>query len=245
MHTEIKHIRSYLLITLFIFWLIVGYLIADSLIPVIFTTPPFSSNPSAKQPIPTPSSRVKQGNILIVITDDLSSAKPTLVSVWALFISLSDPPNLIIKSLYPSLDTGRQAPDLAHVIFLPSQGQLSPEFNDAIKYSGFEWDNFIVMDFIALQSFIEWLSADPFEKSLLLPSTPDQTIAILGEQKQILESICTHLVPANSVRGPKPGWQTIIPSHVQSDLSFMDTVVNWERLTLSIPATHCEVLVTP
>jgi hypothetical protein len=101
------------------------------------------------------------------------------------------------------------------------------------------------MDFIALKSFIEWISADPFEKSLSIPLTPDQTITILEEQKQILENMCTHLVPADSHRGPKPDWQTIYPFHMQSDLSFTGALVNWDRLTLSTPAPHCEVLVTP
>jgi hypothetical protein len=246
MRPELKHIRPIFLFTLFIFWLVVGYLIADRFIPIIFnkTSAPLLP-PSAVTPFPTPSSRIKQGNVLIVFTNDLTSPNPNLISTWALFVALTDHPSLIVKALYPhpSITNPKMSP--ADVFYLTPQGQLSPEFIATISSTGFKWDNFIVMDFIAFNAIAGWITGTPIDMSLSLSPTQEQAENILDMQKSFLHNICTHLSSPESDRGPKPNWQVLIPAHMLTDLYFKDTAVNWDRITLSDPNPHCEVLIIP
>lgn len=240
-----KQLRLFLLIALFIFWLFVGFLVADRLLPIVFSRfiTPSDNTPPPLTPtvVSTPVLFIKQGTVLLIHVDDLSTTQPRLISIWAVFVSLTDQPSLIIKSIYPPApqnDSNR----IDAAFSLTPEGNLSPTFTEALKVFNFHWDNYVIYDHQALKMISDWITGSAVKETPSAVNISEVPLDMPEGERLAFENICKYLSASSTERGQKPSWQQIIPNHMRSDLLFDDTMVNWERITLASPLPHCEVL---
>ena len=232
-----KNIRPFIYTTLFIFCLVVGFIVSKFVfIPTVF--------PSTPTPVPVPvlTAFMKQGIVLIIHVDQLSKPKPGLISVWALFMSLTDPSSLMVKSLYPAVLIDKTSPSLSDSFSLTSEGKPSPAFINQLKSINLHWDSYLILDNQGISVLANWITGRIPRLHAVNPNSNENIKTIIEEEENLVVDICNNLSVPVSQRGPSPQWKLLIPQNMRTDLYFDAAAVNWERLTLSNPPPHCEAI---
>lgn len=231
----IKAARPFLLVTLFLFCLVFGFIVSSN-----FYTAILPASQTVVSPTPISAIRQPQMNLVVVHADNLNAPQPALISVWAVFITQTDSPSLVYKSLYPQASSG-----LANQFSFTSSGELSPTFLKALETFQFPISAYVLLDDQSISPLLKWLTNEEHALTPAVGAVSDQAALTLAEEKDLLEDVCGKLSLPAAQRGPQPAWKSQIPDHLRTSLSFEDAAVYWDRVTLADPPSFCKAFVTP
>ena len=233
-----SRIRVPLFFLVFLGCAAIGFLFANQIWQALFTTPANSTSGKTL-------AFSQQRNVLIIHTNELHNPNPNLISVWALFMTQSDPPNIAFKAIYPPLPPSKSLVPLDTLFSLTPQADVSPSFLRGMQAYDFQWDSVIVLDNQAVYTLGEWFTGQEPNIQPLAPSTPDADRKVLTSEQTLFEQMCAQLTTPSTQNPKTTDWREIIPNHMKTDLQFDNVMVLWTRLTAPNNLLHCEVLVTP
>lgn len=141
----------------------------------------------------------QQKNVLFLVTDRLDTSKPGLRSAW-LLIQVSSNSNLTFLPIYPSLseDEYPEIENLGTTFSINEDGSLSSEFVEILKTKDIQWDEYLLLDELALAGLVElldgvWISNELVDSQAIALGTHftnlDQN-AVLINQAQMLSELC-------------------------------------------------------
>ena len=234
---NIKPARIAVFVAVFLLFAIIGFFAFQQMAGLFFPRTPTAVSSASNNLF------INQGTLLLIHADQLTSKQPQLISVWVIFISKSNPPSLIAKSIYPDIGSPEKSRQVAQAFNYTEKNGLSAPFIKQIQAYDLQWNGYIVIDKEAFIELAKWINGNGASANLSIDMSNSQ--AVLEAEKAIFQESCKNLVKPDSERGSKPHWAELFPEHLETDLFFRDTAVNWDRITLSNPAPDCKVLVTP
>ena len=232
-----RKIRPIILITFFAIFLAFGFIFSKT---ILFPTR-FQSTLSPS-PEPKINASSNTNTILLVHVDNLEKQKPQLISIWAIFMADTDPTSLTFKLIYPPLTQVKIKPSLPDDFFQVKHAKLSADFLISITPKDFKWNNYLVIDNKAVSGIVNWISGKMPRLHAVLPGSADNNKLITDEEKVVLDNVCLGFSNSDSQRGPQPMWSLLIPENVKTDIFLDDSLVYWQKLTLSIPHPKCEII---
>ena len=235
--TGIKRIRLILFIAVFLLFAFIGFILFQQ-----FTSYLLKKNVGAA-PTPVSTIYVNQGNFLFIHTDQLNSGKPGLISVWAIFISKSNPPSLIAKSIFPDMGSPEKSQQISKQFSYSEKNGLSNDFVKLIRGYDWQWNGYMIVDNESFLKLAQWINGK--DTTINIPTDTSNPQSLLDSEKSIFQDTCKNLIKPDTERGENPHWQDLIPIHLQTDLFFKDAALNWDRITFASSSLDCKVLVTP
>lgn len=170
-----------------------------------------------------------QNQMLIFVVDDFDNRKPQLQSVWSVILYWHDNSGMMVLPLSdpsnPNFDEFKKS------FLLTNEKELnersSKYFNSKFKT---KFDNFIVLDQLALQQLLTWISNGSIVE--LSANIIDSTSTI--------KTLCAYL------SSDKPSlngfdWGTIFSSHFKSNLSAEQMNSIWNN-SINSDLFQCEVI---
>ncbi len=210
---------------LFLVGAVLGATIGPTLIPGEWTANAATAPESVQR-------SQNQTNLLIVHVDQLESATPQVMDLWAAFFYQSDPPQLMLMPL--PLDSGDStalpawpAPTSA----IPPQIYLQAV---AERYQ-LQLDGYIAVDNDGLKTFSGWFTTGK-------PSRKTSGVDAASLMQSLCQTIPTGDGPqlAGRVR-----WSQVLPDHLRTDLSFEPFMRAWDLLFFSDPVANCDLAAAP
>jgi hypothetical protein len=162
-----------------------------------------SIRPFQKEFVDDSASRINNGqqNLLVIIVDQFTLAKPALESIW-LLITYPDISNLTLVPIYPSMQEDPKTADLmlTQTFALTAQQTPHSEFLKLLREKIY-LDNYLILDqkgvssvLRILHQFAEGLPGKEKQtNSILLPQTGQGADRSLENQVQIWYGICLEL----------------------------------------------------
>jgi hypothetical protein len=180
-----------------------------------------------------------QRNLLIIGVDDLTSSEPHLRSVW-LVIYFPGELDLTFVPLYPTTRNGIPFidPELENSFGLDRGGGPSAPFFDFLGKSVW-WDNYLLMDEIALADGIYFLGGVAIGGEKLdgrqvfnsISAANEDLLKVLEIQVKLLDSICNQVALGTLPEGIEKQLSRLA-DHYRSDLDLYTFVNEW-RISIS------------
>ena len=180
-----------------------------------------------------------QEKILLIQADNLNSQKPQLISIWGLFISFSDHPNLIFKAIYPSHEEPSSLPELKDQFEIEPGGELSEASLAMLNELGVEWDGYVLTDNIFIDEYGSAYTQTPLSPFLPPTAEPD---ALLRQETIFLSKTCQFLKNEEIQPDNDFDWKVAASGHLQSDLNLNFLLMGWQWLIEKGSLENCEVL---
>jgi hypothetical protein len=227
-----KKLQVPIFITVFLICLLTGFAVTPRLWP------------NLPEATPTPGEAAdcfeEQCNFVIIHVDNLDKPAPALVAVWTALVSAGSPPTMVLKPLHPSSEQAADNILLSSAFNLSPSGSLAPEFFQALDNLNFDQRGYIMIDNWAASALLSELTNNSISPDSLI--TSGSAADILSQQSSLLKQVCTHMTANPKSTNANPDWSSLVSAHLRTNLNFGAFVVNWERISLSGPLTHCEVL---
>jgi hypothetical protein len=195
-----------------------------------------------RQPEMNPSG---QNTVVVVRVDDLELEKPSLISVWVAFIGPEELPSVSMVALYPNASTSELATRLAQAYYVQTNHTLPARFWTALQAFNFTWDGYFLLDEEGLYASAGWLVPNVPRKHAVPPINPELALMLIGQEAEFYETICASLALQPEQHGPKPDWNSLIPSHMRTDLSLEYTALIWQRISNPAAPPDCNIMGNP
>lgn len=164
-------------------FLIIGFVVTFLLIPKTSTTPiPNFNHPSL-------ASETAIQNILLIHVDNLSAPKPTLVSVWAVMVRITDKPRFFFQMLSPS-EPGN-SDNLKKSFSINRELELNPDFIHALTEFPAQWQGYILVDNSTVNKFMVDMGISSQPLNNVAAHSPEQIDALYQLQRNIFINICS------------------------------------------------------
>jgi len=202
--------------------------------PVKYTRATQMPRPSA-----TPLALPQQEKVLLIQVDDLTIENPRMISIWGLFIAFSDQPNLIFKSIYPSIENSSWSQEIRGDFKLSPGGELSKDYMNRLNAMGVEWDGYILIDNYFIDQY-----GNAFTHTALSPYLPPNADpeAILRQEEIFLNKTCQYLTQQENDLSVNFDWRAAASGHFLSDLKLNFLLLGWQWLVENDSIQNCEVL---
>ena len=203
------------------------------------TTDKFTRATQLPRPSATPQVLPEQEKILLIQVDNLLSENPGMISMWGLFITFSERPNLFFKAIYPSLAPSVALQEAEELFEIQSNGELSETFMSKLITLGIEWDGYILVD----NTFIDEFGSAYTQTALspFLPPTAEPGDLILQEEI-FLKKTCKYLEMQENQGIANFDWKVAASGHLLSDLQLSFLLDGWQWLVENGEMQNCEVL---
>jgi hypothetical protein len=192
---------------------------------------------------PTPDG-ARQTNWVLVRVDDMSLAKPQLVSIWGMFLSFTPGPQVFFKPIYSPDITSAPALKLAGLFNVNADRTISTDFIQELDRLNIQRAGMVIIDDTGFQSFTSWFNSTPVaaQANLLVPATGWSPILRESPEIQSYRRICASLQAPASPRSQGLAWRAMVPNHIlpQPDLKSLTDL--WEKIIASNIQAHCEVI---
>jgi hypothetical protein len=209
-----------------------------------------------KQELP----RQKQRNILLIGVNHMESPSPELESVW-LILYLPDMPRLTLMPLYPSIGSSNVRgqitadPSLAALFQAGTNSKPNSAFFEKLSQGDIHWDNFVLVDEIALIDLIDFLGgletkSDPqvaesgktngIQALARLQPTAGNPQKALLSQTQLFQQLCRSASFLNAPPQRIPVLFQTISNHLVTDLDSEQVIVDLESMLSSGEEISCE-----
>lgn len=231
-----KKAYFYLLFGIFALFVLTGFIGASR-----FLVPPINQKISETY-LPAP---VNQTSVLIVQVDDMALSQPRLISAWGVFISHTQPSQVLIKTVYPELTPNPARDELARLFSLDKNGLPNGAFLNKVRQNAFNVQHVLVLDQTSLKPVTEWISGRSVSLAQIAPTSMDAAQNILVQDAAVFNEICRGLALRESSRGPKPDWQLLVGQHFVSDYPLDRFLQDWELLANPSAPPQCEILAEP
>ena len=228
-----KYVFPFLI--LFILCLIVGYCSANQFLP---------ERISSAHATPTRVSNLHI-NLIIIHVNDLKDKTPTLISVWGVFLDVSNEKvmTMAFKPLYPIPTSDDLNQEFKDRFNMDSKKVPSPEFlQDLAKTYNFPWDNFLVIDNNAIKVLSDWITGIPYSLQPTAAASKEEAQILIDEQQTLILDICQSLNAENLQQKPKFNWQNLVPKHIITNLSNQNFMDHWNQIIASKNPSQCEIL---
>lgn len=187
----------------------------------------------------------KQQNLVIILTDDLTISNPSLISVWAVFISYgSTPPSLNFVQIFPSESKDGRV-DLMPAFSLTESKDPSPVFDKALRAFNFPIDGVIVTDAEGFNNISGWMFGNQYQLESPISATSDNQMGAAQMLQQFVSAACPKLTNADPTGKTAFSWQDLIPKHFHTRMPFETMAISWQNLSSNGTPPHCEFVQIP
>lgn len=228
-----KFILILVVILVFAGCAIVGFQLAQKTSPpaqVVDPTPGFPDN------------RSEQHNFIVLRVDDLTNAKPKLISVWfvSLFFVNDNPNSLTLAQIYPPRAPSQKSLLLNRNFSLTDEKDPLPPFWDAVEQYGFRWEGYIMLDTQGANFFLQWLvGPNDFQGAL------DEAAKSPENSLRMAKQTCQSITDSSGRSLGQFDWGNVVPDHFHSSLNLETGLGYWDRMTDAKNTVQCEFLPTP
>lgn len=198
-------------------------------------------SPPAPSPLPATSTAAPNGqqNFLIIGVNDLEAQSPRLESIWML-LYIPPTPQFTLVPLYPSPYAGGKELQnyLEKTFALGSDLKPDPAFLVAVQSVNIWWNNYIILDEVAMANVINTASADnalndPDFGSRTISTLPlawEEPEAAVLAQAELLNGLC-HDFARNFSTKKIDIYSKMLSHHVSSDLGATQLTVMLQHMT--------------
>jgi hypothetical protein len=228
-----KYVFPFLI--LFILCLIVGYCSANQFLP---------DNIANVHSTQTKVSNL-HANLIIINVDSLKDNAPALISVWGVFLDVSNDKKLSMtfKPLYPIAPSDDLNQEFKDRFDLDSQKVPSTEFlQDLAKIYNFPWDYYLVIDNNAIMVLSDWITGIPYTEQPTPAVNREEAQALIVEQQTLLLDICQSLNAENLLQKSHFSWDKLLSKHISTDLSNRNFIDYWNKVISSNKPSQCDIL---
>jgi len=231
-----KKIVIVFIILVFVGCAFIGFKTAAKILPNGKSNPLFVQNSSG-------STGILQQNYLLIHVNDLTLDNPDLVSVWAVFVYQSKPPQLMFVPLYPSYNADvhnqiTQSFSLGkdRVINTKFINQISKSFD--IKISGY-----VLSDNVGVGFADQWLTGQQATVTSTPAATDEEKQAIRANGETSYKQFC-QLVSADIGNSffSAVDWTLLLPDHFSTNIPFETIALATDQLVRATTPIQCEVL---
>jgi hypothetical protein len=223
----------------FVAWALPGLLLSSQIMPML--QPRLVEEKTSMQPVVQEDQialplELKNQKILLISTKNSAANLPKLNSVWGLFISFGDRPNLILKEIYSFGQDDTLA--LQDHFQLNSDGQVSPRFIAVLGQLNVAWDGTILIDEPGLEILANWM--DGYLQSA---QTNSDSSHLNVTSQNIPQGFCAVLnSPLSSSQGNTPPWEILFSGGMNTDLPVSSITNGWQALVKSQSSPYCEII---
>jgi len=170
-----------------------------------------------------------QTNFLLFQVDSLKSEIPELISIWAVLIQVDEPTYVIFKRISPDSIVNTETKD-TQISFTLEDGDLPGNFfAQSIQKLNLDIDSYFLLDTQAISALIN----DYAGQAVFSEGVVDGTV---------LTQVCSKLGQAEQNPASQIEWNSLIPLHMRTNLSFETFATIWEKLTRSKSAAQCDII---
>lgn len=185
-----------------------------------------------------------QQNILLIHVDDLTQAKPKLISVWGFFTYYSSTNQVIFLPLLPSYDASTQSA-FAGKFALDKARQVNKDFVTLLqKKFNIKVTGVVVTDNAGLSFFANQLAGQTEPILAVPPENDDQKKVVLMNAQFFFQTICTLIQNKNADSYTNLDWKQLVPDHFSTSLPFETIMVDHQKLFRADAVNQCVVLGT-
>jgi hypothetical protein len=174
-------------------------------------------------------SEESQAQILIFVVDDFDNRKPQLQSIWSVVFYWQDTKGIMFIPLSDQSNTNFE--ELKKSFLLTAEKDLNDRtikyFNTKFKT---KWNSSIVLDKIALQTLLPWISSGQITA---IPNNNAEEIATIN-------SICS-LLAINTPYMESLDWASFYATRFKSNLNVDEMTQIWQKIQGSDPLL-CEII---
>jgi hypothetical protein len=185
-----------------------------------------------------PSQASNSTTYVVLEVDDLSAAKPELLSIWFVHLKKGEKNYLGFTPVITADQT--ENADLALLKNYSLDGQNNPTHDllNAIAKKGFPTTNYMVVDQKSSAALINWFTGKELSDPIF------ENSRTMTEYGKVLRSFCSTLsLPSDRGNQDFP-WTKIIPEHFKTSINFTRAIENLEFLT-SPNTPKCEMVPLP
>lgn len=187
--------------------------------------------------------QVPQQNYLLIHVNDMTADKPELISVWAVFVYQTTPPQFMFMPLYPSYDAAVQR-RLARKFSLNADLKPADRFISQVEKSyDMQTAGYILSDNLGVGYATQWLTGQGVTNASV-PAVSDNEKHLMRLTGQTTyQQICALFSSgtANSFFSAID-WTLLLPTHFSTDLSFDTISLTTNQVTHAGSPVQCEVL---
>lgn len=183
-----------------------------------------------------------QQNVLLVHVDDLSAAKPKLISVWGVFVYYANNNQVMFIPLLPSYDSAVQNQMLTDFSLDKSRhistrfiSRLQQKFN--IKVTGV-----VMVDNAGLSILSTQFTGQTNPVVAAVPEGKDQIHLVLMNGQFFFQSICATVQSKNKDIYTALDWGQLAPDHLVTTIPFETIMVDFQKVFGSSASNQCSVL---
>ena len=190
-----------------------------------------------------PPTQIPQQNYLLIHVNDMTIEKPELISVWAVFVYQTNPPQFMFVPLFPSYDAAVQR-RLDRKFNLTKDLQPSDWFLSQVEKSyDMQVAGYILSDNIGVEYASQWLTGQVAASSAVPAETDNEKHLMRLTGQTAYQQVCA-LFSSNTANNffAAIDWTLLLPSHFSTDLAFDTISLTTNQVTHAVPPVQCEVL---
>lgn len=183
----------------------------------------------------------QQHNLLLVHTTSLDHSQAKLVSVWAAYISFTNPPQMILMPLYPQ--AGGDRPAFATQTVLDSENRVSDKFIKSVQETyALPFTGYALVDSEGVQAFNKWFLNQEITLDANIISDPTLQSQVLNASQQFFTHTCALFEKGDYNPLSKIRWSSILPDHFRTNLSFETLTLDLEKIVRTSDPVSCRVI---
>mgnify|MGYP000968908717 FL=1 len=187
--------------------------------------------------------QVPQQNYLLIHVTDMTVEKPELISVWAVFIYQTTPPQFMFVPLFPSYDAAVQR-RLDRKFSLTKDLQPSSWFLSQVEKSyDMQVSGYILSDNAGVGYAGQWLTGQ-VTANASVPAVSDNEKHLMRLTGQTAYQQVCALFSTNTANNffSAIDWTLLLPSHFSTDLTFDTISLTTNQVIRASSPVQCEVL---
>lgn len=183
-----------------------------------------------------------QQNIILIHVDDLTQAKPKLISAWGFFTYYANPNQVVFLPLLPSYDAAVQSA-LEGKFALDKSRQVGKDFISLLqKKFNIKVTGVVVTDNAGLSFFTAQLTGQSEPIIAAPPENDDQRHVVLMNAQFFFQTICSTIQNKTADAFTNLDWKQLVPDHFSTSLPFETIMIDHQKLFRADAVNQCVVL---
>jgi hypothetical protein len=186
----------------------------------------------------------RQANWIFVRVDDMTTDRPQLVSIWAMFMSVAPGPQVFFKPIYSADTTSASAQKLARSFSVNVDRTISNDFIQELDRLNIQRTGMVIIDNTGFQAFSSWFNSNAAasQPNVFVPNTGKPIAAKPGPEVQSFQQICATIQSPGGPRSQSLAWHSLVPYHILPHPNIDKLVELWDKILSSSAPGHCEVI---
>ncbi len=183
-----------------------------------------------------------QQNYILIHVDDLTQAKPKLISAWGVFVYYASVNQVMFIPMLPSYDAAVQT-SLASEFSLDKTGQVNSRFISQLQQKfNVKITGVVVTDNTGLSLFNNWVAGQSNPILAAPPQGDDEKHVVLLNAQGFFQTVCTAVQNKSTDLFSTIDWGQLVPGHFVTNMSFETIMADYQKLMKSSAPNQCTVL---